>query len=63
MIKLATSFLKKYIKYHLMFNQSISQGRFPDKMELAKVVPLYKCKDMELVINYRCISLLITTKF
>ena len=45
---------------HLIFNQSVSQGRFPDRMKQAEVIPLYKGKGMQLVINYRLISLLIT---
>ena len=41
-------------------NQSIMEGRFPELVKLAKVVPLYKSKEMDIVINYRPISLLIT---
>ena len=50
------------ISYPLMiiFNQSITQGIFPDIMKLADVIPLYKGKDREEVINYRPISLLMT---
>ena len=44
----------------IVFNQSISTRKFPQKMKQAEVVPLYKGKDMDLVINYRPISLLIT---
>ena len=44
-----------------IFNQSIFKGRFPDSMKLAEVVPLYKSKEMDIVLNYRPISLLITT--
>ena len=44
-----------------IFNQSISEGRFPDFMKLAKVVPQYKSKEMDIVLNYRLISLVITT--
>ena len=44
----------------IVFNQSISTGKFPQKMKQAEVVPLYKGKDMDLMINYRPISLLIT---
>ena len=44
----------------IVFNQSISTGKYPQKMKQAEVVPLYKGKDMDLVINYRPISLLIT---
>ena len=44
----------------IIFNQSISQGKFPSKMKLAEVIPLYKGKEHNTVINYRPISLLIT---
>ena len=44
----------------LVFNQSIATGTFPDKMKIAKVIPLYKGKQRDLVINYRPISLLMT---
>ena len=43
-----------------IFNQSIMEGRFPELMKLAKVLPLYKSKEMDIVINYRLISLLST---
>ena len=42
----------------LVFNQSIATGIFPDKMKIAEVIPLYKGKQRDLVINYRPISLL-----
>ena len=48
------------IPLSIVFNQSISTGKFPQKMKQAEVVPLYKGKDMDLVINYRPLSLLIT---
>ena len=48
------------IPLSIVFNQSISTGKFPQKMKQVEVVPLYKGKDMDLVINYRPISLLIT---
>ena len=48
------------IPLSIVFNQSILTGKFPHKMKQAEVVPLYKGKDMDLVINYRPISLLIT---
>ena len=44
-----------------IFNQSILEGRFPDAMKIAEVIPLYKNKEMDAIINYRPISLLITT--
>ena len=34
---------------------------FPEKMKWAEITPLYKGKSMDLTINYRPISLLITT--
>ena len=43
-----------------IFNQSILEGRFPDAMQIAEVIPLYKNKEMDAIINYRPISLLIT---
>ena len=38
----------------------MAQGKFPDSMKVAEIVPLYKGKDRELCTNYRPISLLIT---
>ena len=54
--------LSTSISYPLqvIFNQSIYQGVFPDKMKLAEIVPLYKGKEYDLIINYMPISLLIT---
>ena len=54
--------LRTSITYPLchIFNTSLSEGTFPDRMKMAKVIPLYKGKDMDLMINYRPISLLIT---
>ena len=43
-----------------MFNQSLSNGIFPDLMKIAEIVPLFKSKDKTLTENYRPISLLIT---
>ena len=43
-----------------IFNQSLSEGKFPDKMEWAELIPLYKGKSMDLTMNYHPISLLIT---
>ena len=44
----------------IIFNQSIAQGVFRSLMKIAEVIPLYKGKDHEEVINYRPTSLLIT---
>ena len=44
----------------IIFNQSISQGVFPDCMKLAEITALHKSNDRELCTNYRPISLLNT---
>ena len=43
-----------------IFNHSILEGKFPTCMKLAEVIPLYKGKSMDQMVNYRPISLLIT---
>ena len=42
-----------------MINLSIVQGYFPDEMKLAKVLPIYKSENEQLVQNYRSISVLL----
>ena len=42
----------------LIVNQSLTTGIFPDKLKIAKVLPLYKKDDNSLLDNYRPISLL-----
>ena len=42
-----------------IFNQSILEGKFPESMKIAEVIPLYKGKERDMVINYRPISLLV----
>ena len=37
----------------IIFNNSLAEGTFPEKMKAAKVVPLYKSKDRDLTTNYR----------
>ena len=37
---------------------SIESGHVPDTMKLAKVIPIYKSKDKQMLNNYRPISLL-----
>ena len=43
-----------------LFNQSIAEGKFPSLMKAAEVIPLYKGKEFDLVVNYRPVSLLMT---
>ena len=42
-----------------IFNQLIYEGSFLELMKRAKVIPLYKGKEMDYMINYRPTSLLI----
>ena len=43
-----------------IFNQSLMDRSFPDKMKWAEVFPLYNGKSMDEMVNYGPISLLIT---
>ena len=54
--------LKDYLLVPLeqIFNQSLEQGIFPDRMKTAKVVPLHKGQSKDVASNYRPISLLLT---
>ena len=44
----------------MLINKSLSEGWFPTEMKKADVVPLHKGKRVDLVSNYRPISLLLT---
>ena len=44
----------------IIFNKSMNEGKFPQRMKLADTIPLYKAKEKYLVDNLRPISLLIT---
>ena len=44
----------------LLINQVLNTGIFPDKLNIAKVFPIYKKGDPQLFENYRPISLLAT---
>ena len=42
----------------LIFNLSISTGVVPNKLKIAKVIPIYKRQNAEIFSNYRPVSLL-----
>ena len=44
----------------IIFNKSMTEGKFPQRMKLADTIPLYKAKEKYLVDNFQPISLLIT---
>ena len=41
-----------------LFNLSLENGIFPEKMKIAKVIPLFKNGDPENITNYRPVSVL-----
>ena len=43
-----------------MVNQSLSSGIFPNKLNISKVLPIFKKDDVQLLNNYRPISMLPT---
>ena len=52
--------LSVVVPLSIIFNMSLNEGSFPNKMKVADTVPFFKGKDRSLVDNYRPISLLIT---
>ena len=60
---ISTKFLKQIANIiipvlTLTVNQSIATGIFPDRMKMAKVIPIYKKNDESLFENYRPVSVL-----
>ena len=50
---------KVYIKpLTYLINISIKQGIFPEELKMAKVIPIYKSDDKQLIQNYRPISVI-----
>ena len=56
------SVMKKYAHDYItpltLVNSSIKQGIFPDELKVAKVFPIFKAGDEQLITNYRSISVL-----
>ena len=54
----------KQIKYEisssitLIINQSQTTGIFPERLKIAKVIPIYKKDDVKMIENYSPISIL-----
>ena len=42
----------------LIINQSLRTGKFPDRLKIAKIIPVYKKEDPNLIKNYCPISIL-----
>ena len=42
----------------IIFNKSFELGQFPDKLKIAKIVPIFKSEDKLLINNYPPISIL-----
>ena len=41
----------------IIFNKSFKLGQFPDKLKIAKIIPIFKSEDKLLINNYRPISI------
>ena len=41
-----------------LINKSMSHGAFPDELKIAKMLPIYKNEDEQMIQNYRLISVL-----
>ena len=59
----STKFLKEIksnllTPLHILVNQAIKTGKFPQKLKIARIVPVYKKEDETLISNYRPISVL-----
>ena len=63
--QISSNLLKRINEYihkplTLIVNQSLSSGIFPNKLNIAKVIPIFKKDDAHLLNNYRPISMLPT---
>ena len=46
----------------MAFNIALTLGQFPDPLEVAKIVPIYKSEDKKLVGNFRPILIILFFK-
>ena len=61
--ELPSSIMKQCVETYVkqltfLINMSITQGNFPNEIKIARVIPLYKGEDIQLITNYRPISVL-----
>ena len=61
--EIPASIMKQLVNYYAeplthLIKQSISQGLFLEEIKFAKILPIYKSDDEQLVNNYRPISIL-----
>ena len=61
--ELPSSIMKQCVETYVkqltfLINMSITQGNFPNEPKIARVIPLYKGEDTQLIENYRPISVL-----
>ena len=42
----------------IMINKSIVEGKVPDSLKIAEIIPVYKSKEKNIIDNYRPISIL-----
>ena len=56
LVKLVIPYIVKPLKH--IFNISLQNGVFPDRMKIARVIPIFKTGDLQEFSNYRPISIL-----